>query len=56
MIELNDVFWNNFWPNFIASILIGIIFSFIITFIVRNFKRPKLKICLSVGSNVEVIV
>mgnify|MGYP006431212425 CR=1 FL=1 len=53
MVELNETFWNNFWSNFMASVLTGIIFSFIITFIVRNLKKPKLKVCLSVGSNVE---
>lgn len=53
MIEFNNEFWNNFWPNFLASILTGIIFSFIITYIIKNLKKPKLKICLSMGTNVD---
>lgn len=53
MIEINNEFWNNFWANFLSSVLTGIIFSFVITFIIKILRKPKLKICLSVGTNVK---
>lgn len=49
----NTNFWDSFWPNFISSLLIGIIFSFVITFIIKLIRKPQLKVCLSIGTNIE---
>ena len=44
-------FWDKFWPVFTASIISGLIFTFIIGFLISRVRKPKIKICLSIGTN-----
>ncbi len=44
-------FWSKFWPVFASSILSGVILTFIIGVVISRLRRPKIKICLSIGTN-----
>jgi hypothetical protein len=46
-------FWNQFLPGFIASIISGLIFTVLIGLFLYYVRKPRLKICLSIGTGVK---
>jgi len=46
-------FWNSFWPDFFSNVLTAVIFTFMVAYAIRQLRKPKLRICLNIGSGVQ---